>query len=220
MRTARGWGGAAAGLGVTAALVALGAPEAAAGGPTSVLLVSPESTRSAALYYSDEEYGALERMLQPAGSAGQRGGEDPPGLGIGESTRQINVTWMVHDVQPWRVDRVYPPQPGKKGKEVWVHRSTDPDSMNGDWYRAKDPRRLTSLFKELGLLGRASDRGTSGIAPDMGSKPAPTAAEETGTGGARRPAAAGGTGAPGSADPDWWWVIPGAGAGAVAALLL
>lgn len=207
--------GSAAGLGTAAALVLLSAPQAVAGGPTSVLLVAPESTRSASLYYNDEKYDQLERWLEPAGS-GTTQSETPPGLNIGDGSRQINITWMVHDVRPWRIDRVYPPLPAKKGADVWVHRSTDTKSLNGDWYRAKDPERLASLFKKLGLMGKASDQGTSGVPPETGEYPPPAASEES----ADEQAGTAAGGGPGSAGTDWWWAIPGAGAGAVAALLL
>jgi hypothetical protein len=103
------------GLVVALGLVLLGAPTSTAGGPTSVLVVSPESVESAALHYPDEEYGKLERLL---GKPGRDTREEPPELGVG-SGRQINVTWMAHDVSPRRVDRVYPGSPGSK--EVWIH---------------------------------------------------------------------------------------------------
>lgn len=224
MRTTRGLCGAAAGLGVTAALMVAGAPQAVAGGPTSVLLVSPESTESASLYYTDGEYSDLESWLEPPTSGGKPS-EDPPGLGVGVQSRQINVTWMVHDVTPWRVDRVYAPlsdkegdkrDGGRKDMDVWVHRSTETESLTGDWHRAKEPERLVSLFKELGLMGKASDRGTSGIAPGSETVPEPSAPEKS----AGEQKAAAGGGGPGTTGSEWWWAIPGAGAGAVAALLL
>ncbi|MFD6437062.1 hypothetical protein [Streptomyces venezuelae] len=218
MRMARGLRGAAVGLGVTAALVVLTAPRAAAGGPTSVLLVSPESTVTAALYYTDAEYAKLESWLEPS-RAGKKGDEEPPGLAVGQDNRQINVTWMLHDVRAWRVDRVYAPEPGKKkDADVWVHRSTDIESLNGDWHRAKEPERLVSLFKELGLLGKASDRGSPGIAPQSQVSPEPSGSGTSGDGDA--PLAAVGGSGPGGGGTDWWWAIPGAGVGAAAALLL
>ncbi|MGW2229363.1 hypothetical protein [Streptomyces formicae] len=213
MGKARGAWGSAVGLAAATALVVLSAPHAVAGGPTSVLLVSPESTEVAALYNNDARYGHLERSLEPAGAL-DGPGEQPPGLGIGESTRQINITWMVHDVSTWRVDRVYPPLSGTKGADVWVHRSTDVESLNGTWYKAKDPERLRSLFKQLGLMGKASQEGHSGIAPDSAETPATQEKRED----PQTAAAKGGSG--GSSGTDWWWAIPGAGAGAGAALLL
>ncbi|MFJ2767449.1 hypothetical protein [Streptomyces sp. NPDC087300] len=213
MGTTRGVCGSAVGLAAATALVVLNAPQAVAGGPTSVLLAAPESAKAAALYNNDARYSQLERSLEPA-SAMNKPGENPPGLEIGKSTRQINITWMLHDVQTWRVDRVYPPLPGQKNANVWVHRSTDVVSLNGTWYKAKDPKRLRSLFKELGLMGKASAEGYSGIAPDSEETPAPTASETD------QQAAATTGGGGGNSGTEWWWAIPGAGAGAVAALLL
>ena len=80
-------------LAVASALMLWGASSAAAGGPTSVLVVSPESRETAALYYSDEEYGELERLLGAPG-AGDR--DQPPEADL-RAARQINVTWMAHD---------------------------------------------------------------------------------------------------------------------------
>ena len=80
-------------------------PPPAAGGPTSALLSIPGAGSTASLYYTDPEYDELagprrnrraERHLrrQESGS----GHESGPG---------ITVTWLVHDVEPWRVDRIY-----------------------------------------------------------------------------------------------------------------
>ncbi|MFC7262684.1 hypothetical protein [Streptomyces lutosisoli] len=201
-------------LAVAFAAVLLGAPSAMAGGPTSVLVVSPESAESTALYYSDEEYGKLMRLLGDPGS-GIR--EEPPGLGVG-SGRQINVTWLIHDVSPWRVDRVYPDTPGSK--EVWIHTATQvPQSMNGYWHRAGQPAQVRALFKKLGVMGKSSGEGAGAIYPapwqtteDTSTAPAPTPtpAERLRT-----------TAAAATDDgTDWWWAIPGAATGAVLALLL
>lgn len=196
-------------LAMAVAVVLLSAPTATAGGPTSVLVVSPESEESAALYYSDKEYGELQSLL---GESGRGTPEEPPGLGVG-SGRQINVTWLVHDVSPWRVDRVYPDTAG--GGDVWIHTATDvPKSMNGYWHKVGQPDEVRTLFKKLGVLGESAGEGSGAVdypAPwqmteDASAAPAEqsrtTAAATTGDG------------------TDWWWAIPGAAAGAVLALLL
>jgi hypothetical protein len=202
------------GMVVALGLVLLGAPTATAGGPTSVLVVSPESAESTALYSSHEEYRELERLLGEPGSSTR---EEPPGLGVG-SGRQINVTWMIHDVTPWRVDRVYPDTP--RGKDVWIHAATQvPQSMNGYWHKAEQPAKVLTLFKKLGVLGEPSAEGGGAIYPAPGQTkgdtsaaagPAPAATEQ-----ARATAAA-------STDDgtDWWWAIPGLVAGAALALVL
>lgn len=197
-------------LAMAVAVVLLSAPVAAAGGPTSVLVVSPESKETAALYYSDEEYGELQHLLGEA-TSGTR--EEPPGLGVG-SGRQINVTWLVHDVSPWRVDRVYPD--AARGGEVWIHTANDvPQSTNGYWHKAEQPDKVRALFKSLGVLGKSSGAGSGAVYPapwqtEDAAAPAPTPTDQS----------AATTAATLGAGTDWWWAIPGAAAGAVLALAL
>lgn len=194
------------------------ASPASAGGPTSVLLVSPESTQTAALYYSDKEYGELERLL---GTAAEGTRDKPPEAGL-TAARQINITWMVHDVTPWRLDRVYPVH---KGQDVWIHTAANLDStMNGTWHRADHPAQLRALLKKLGLMGKVSGEGRtaifppgweedgSGDAPIDAPGPAADAADGASEASIARPASGDGT--------DWWWSLPGAAAGAVLALVL
>lgn len=206
------------------------AAPASAGGPTSVLLVSPESTETASLYYSDKEYGQLERLL---GSGGQGTRDKPPEAAL-EAARQINVTWMVHDVSPWRLDRVYPVD---DGKDVWIHTASDLGSTtNGTWHRAHQPSGLRALLSKLGLMGKASSEGGAAIFPsdeeasgtDNGAQDSSSATDGTASAADGTTSAADGSGsgsgtasASGSSDgTDWWWALPGAAAGAVLALAL
>ncbi|MFI6091613.1 hypothetical protein [Streptomyces sp. NPDC051218] len=233
MRTTRAMWGSAAGAVAALALVVMGAPQAAAGGSTSVLVVSPESGQSTALYMSDEEYGDLERGLGVIGDMGKGRSEEPPGLSMDDPTRQINVTWMLHDVQPWRVDRAYPVAPGKDGEEgkegkedrgaavVWIHTTTDVESMTGTWHKAKDPTRLTALFKKLGVLGATADRGRHAIPPRPESTPPQESTAASGPrAGSGQAAGDRSHAAPGDDSTDWWWAIPGGAAGAAGVLLL
>ncbi|MGW6056361.1 hypothetical protein [Streptomyces sp. NPDC055189] len=210
-----------AGLAAALALVVMGAPRAVAGGPTSVLVVSPESGQSTALYVSDKEYGELERCL---GEVGEGRREQPPGLSMSGDSRQINVTWMVHDVMPWRVDRAYPvvsgSKDGEKAKTVWIHTTTDVESMTGAWHKAKDPARLTALFKKLGVMGAPSDDGNQAIAPDSDGAGSTPPSASTPTAGSEQAASGRTDGTPGDGGTDWWWAIPGAAAGAAGVLLL
>ncbi|WP_405660275.1 hypothetical protein [Streptomyces sp. RK9] len=207
MRTARGLTGLAAAL----AVVLLCAPWAAAGGPTSVLLTSPESAETASLYREGKRYAELETLLGPT-AKGER--EQPPGLSLG-ATRQINVTWLVHDVRPWRVDRVYPEPSAAKDAAIWIHTSTDPRTMNGYWHRSPDPSALRSLLKDLGLMGRLSERDHAGIRP---SEAAPAVPESPAPARAAAPDAdgAGGRASGAGDDSGWHWAIPSAAAGAAA----
>ena len=137
-----------------AALVALGAallaPQpAAAGGPTSVLVTDPATGRATALYYSDARYVELEALLGSATSIQA----EPPGLG----GPPLNVTWMVHDVHPWRVQRVYP---AAEGGAVVASSSTDASGRLGDvtWSRVPDTEGLAAVLDRV-------FRGRGRIAP-------------------------------------------------------
>ncbi|MFD9859386.1 hypothetical protein [Streptomyces alboflavus] len=216
MRTARGLTGLAAAL----AVVLWCAPWAAAGGPTSVLLTSPESAETASLYREGTEgkrYAELETLLGPT-AEGER--EQPPGLSLG-ATRQINVTWLVHDVRPWRVDRVYPEPSAAKDAALWIHTSTDPETMNGFWHRSPDPSALRSLLKDLDLMGRPSERNHAGIrpseaAPAVPESPAPARAAAPDADSAGDADDADGRGSGAGDDSALHWAIPGAAAGAAA----
>lgn len=200
------------------ALMLWGTSPAFAGGATSVLVVSPESRETASLHYSDKEYAQLEGLLGPLG----RGTRERPPETVMGTARLINVTWMVHDTTPWRVDRVFL---GEMDQEVWIQTSGRFDeTTEGLWHRALSPTDLHKFFYELGVKGKAS-----GTVAGTGFHPAPweeeRAAAETDRKAATDQEAAGaatGTraaGAPGDGT-DWWWAIPGLVAGAALGLVL
>ncbi|MET9149854.1 hypothetical protein ABZX82_01025 [Streptomyces griseoflavus] len=202
-----------AGVGASAAALALtvwGASPASAGGPTSVLVVSPESEETASLYHSDQGYAELERLLGPAG----KGTRERPPEAVSASARLINVTWMVHDVTPWRVDRVFM---GDADKDVWIHTAAHPgDAPNGLWHRAEHPRDVRTFLFALGVMGETAG---SGSAP--GIYPGPWETESAGPGTERDTAVSGTPAAAGAGDgADWWWAIPGVAVGAALALVL
>src|SRR5262245_30971387 len=89
-RTSRIAGGA---LAATVMLLVAPLP-ASAGGPTSVILVSPGRQATASLYTTDEAYSRLENLL------GSNPVKDPaaPDVTGGPGSDAINVTWLVHDV--------------------------------------------------------------------------------------------------------------------------
>ncbi|MEV5435753.1 hypothetical protein AB0K80_06910 [Streptomyces sp. NPDC052682] len=193
-------------------LVGWAASPASAGGPTSVLVVSPASEETASLYNGDEQYTQLERLLGPLG--GTAGTRTKPPEAVLEASRHINVTWMVHDVTPWRVDQVY--VGSGSGGPVWIHTTTEPTrSFDGPWHRARHPAPLRQLLRELGVMGETSPEGSSGVAPVPAARDLdPSATTEPA-------AAASSTRAARTNDStDWWWALPGAAAGAVMALAL
>ncbi|EMF27628.1 hypothetical protein H114_18296 [Streptomyces gancidicus BKS 13-15] len=204
---------AAAALTATLALVVWAASPASAGGPTSVLVVSPESQETASAYCTDTAYSELERLLGPVG----RGSRERPPEAVSASARQFNVTWLVHDVTPWRVDRVFM---ADAGQDAWIHTAERfNESPNGLWHRAQDPAHLYKLLYSLGVMGER----TSAV-PAPGIHPAPWETEQAASGEDRAAdAAVSKTRAVAATDDDgtdWWWAAPGLAAGAVLALVL
>ncbi|WP_328424360.1 hypothetical protein [Streptomyces sp. NBC_00443] len=208
-------------LAAALALLLWGAAPATAGGSTSVFLASPESRETASLYYSDEEYGELDRLLGPGGS----GTRDKPPEADLMASHQVSVTWMAHDVTPWRLDRVYEMD---DGRNVWIHTAVGRNQpTNGTWHRAEQPAQLRTLFKDLGLMSKTSAWGSAAAAPPESEAP------EEGVGAQHSSGAATATDSPDTATAvplaqstgsgggtDWWWALPGAAAGAVLALVL
>ncbi|MFE0625419.1 hypothetical protein ACFW3D_00450 [Streptomyces sp. NPDC058864] len=193
-----------AGVTVTAfAAVIGGSGPAAAGGPTSVMLVAPASGKAAGVYTSSPDYRELEQSIGdgPAQKA-------PKSLTdvMDDRHRQVTLTWLVHDVSVWKVDHVYPDGPGG----AWVHSLSPAETGppdEGVWRKAARSEDLRRLLGRLGLMG--ADKGLGVSAPDYlpGSDDA-AAVEETPVA-APQPAAAGdGGGADG-----WWLSLPGLGAG-------
>lgn len=197
------------------ALLLLGAPPSAAGGPTSVLLASPTSHRTASLHGTQEEYGRLEKLLAPAGSALDQSREEAPewgeeGIWGEQSSDMVNVTWMAHDVTPWRVDRVH--TAAKDTQNVWIHTTLGMGGAtgapgNGVWHRAKQPEELRKLLLGLGVLGDASGDRAQGELPSTDAPAEPRA--DTGERIAGDKAA---TSAPDLADSARW-AIPALGLG-------
>jgi hypothetical protein len=138
--------------------VGLAAAPAAAGGPTSALLSIPGAGSTASLYYTDPEYDELAGLVGVNEPSGTFGGKESGGH---ESGPGVTVTWLVHDVEPWRVDRIY--LGGKDGP--WI--STQVSDFSGGsiwespvlWHRPADGARLTELLDGLGL-STAESRNT------------------------------------------------------------
>ncbi|MFI9613025.1 hypothetical protein ACIHCM_15365 [Streptomyces sp. NPDC052023] len=206
-------------LTATLALLTGVAPPAAAGGPTSVLVASPQTAEVEGLYYSEKQYAELQQLLEEPGTGSA---VKPPEADL-TNARLINVTWMLHDVTPWRHDQLHA---SSREQDIWIHTATDvPESMKGHWHRAAHPTRLRALLKELGVMGPASDPGYAGVAPEEELAEGPGAGPGSSTGkglrdkvdvGSKATAVEAGRGGV----TGWWWAIPGAAAGAVLALVL
>ncbi len=139
------------------ALALLTAVTAAAGGPTSALLAVPSEGKTASLYYTDPEYDDLAQLVGAMDSAGA-GTVDTSGRSH-ESGPGVTVTWLIHDVMPWRVDRIYPGDDGVP----WI--STQVGTETGSiwdgpvvWHQPAsqaDSAELVALLDRLGV-GEAS----------------------------------------------------------------
>ncbi|MFJ5835639.1 hypothetical protein ACIQGO_02435 [Streptomyces shenzhenensis] len=198
-------------LAIVLGLLVWGASSAVAGGPTSVLVASPQSGEATARYFSDKEYGQLQQLLGPE----NEGSRDKPPEAERAAARQINVTWLTHDIWPWRMDRVFPVD--STTQAVWIHTAANvSESLNGHWHRAKHPGQLRALLTKLGVMGSTnSQAGYTGIFPDPWQSESPGTAtpnEESSTTTVSIETGEDGT--------DWWWAIPGAAAGAALALVL
>jgi hypothetical protein len=199
-----------------AATVAIAVPSAA-GGPTSVLLVDPATGRTAALSTTDARYQRLSALVgadDPDGAGGGRPAGAPRGGDVGP-TGGINVTWLVHDVQVWRVDRIYLAAPGGP----WVASQSDLTGSGSLWDVEptwRRPSSTTELVALLDALGVGPADGTAGSAGDLVAAPAPSGAAATAAApdarAATRTAAGHGT------VPGPLWAVGGLAMGAVLAL--
>jgi hypothetical protein len=173
-------------------LLGLSALPASAGGPTSVLLASPTSRTAAALYNSGGDYDRLATAIGLERSfAADR--SVPSRLGVGPGSGSINITWLMHDVFVWRVDRVQIEPDGK----VWLNTTLSKENGElvfddeGVWHQAAEPKQLVALLTKLGVWDGAGSKqadpdnaivtgGTgSEAAPPAAQKPAPTGATTT-----------------------------------------
>jgi hypothetical protein len=185
------------------------AAPASAGGPTSALLVVPGAGSTASLYTGDPDYEALARLVGAFDDDGAAGRVDRSGAGH-ETGAGVTVTWLIHDVQVWRVDRIYLDAAGGP----WV--STQ--AVMGDagsvwdspvvWHTASDGPQLTALLDRLGLVsaGGAGSGNVTGSTRDTGgTAPVSPPASE-------RPADTG------SSPAAWTWGLAGLVVGAAVAL--
>lgn len=133
-----------------------------AGGPTSVLMSNPNQQRVGAAYYSDQAYSVLTAAV----GEGQSGPDAPPaGLDTGGG-EDVRLTWLIHDVQIWRVDRIHL----SSADGMWIETVVDMSDKGifdvpAHWHRPADQAALVAVLSGAGLLG------DSGSAP--ADQPAP-----------------------------------------------
>ena len=163
-----------------------------AGGPTSVLITQP-GVSAGALYYDDEAYDALLTLLP---SDETQGTSEPPGGGGADYT----LTWMIHDVMPWRYDRVHVARDGT----AWVS-TTFTEGGTGGWERFKGGAELAGSLG--GAVGDPTAPEVVSIAPEVTTPtPAPTSSQA-------------GASAPWVSLTGWRWVVPGVALGLLAGVM-
>jgi hypothetical protein len=123
-----------------------------AGGPTSVLMTNPGLGRASALHVENPDYARLSAAVGDDVATGDLGA--PGGLNPGAG-QELRLTWLIHDMQIWRIDRLH--LTGHDG--IWVETIEDL-TASGDvfdrparWHRPKDDRTLVALLADAGLLG-------------------------------------------------------------------
>lgn len=158
---------------------------AQAGGPTSVLMVVPGTGQTSSLYTGDPDYEALAGAVG-AFSDGAAGNVDGSGAGH-EVDTGVTLTWMIHDVSVWRVDRVYLDAKGGP----WIASQVDQTGIGVFnqpvvWHTSSDPAALTDVLERHGVAGvagtGATDADSAPVQPDVAAVPdAPAADDTTGT---------------------------------------
>jgi hypothetical protein len=130
----------------TFALISTG--NANAGGPTSVIIVNPATGEANALYHDDADYQVLHDALAPAEGMSV---ERPAQLAHGPGSSAINITWLIHDVEVWRIDYVRIDL-----KYVWVKTTTiagaAPYEADSQWHVATGAEAVIGVLDRLGVM--------------------------------------------------------------------
>ena len=191
---------------LVAASLLLTAP-AQAGGPTSALLSVPGQGKTASVYYTDPEYDALAGLVgvtSGAGTVDSSGRSHAAGAGV-------TVTWLIHDVMPWRVDHIYLTGEGAP----WIATQLSDESggiwdSEVVWHQPTSPSELVGLLNKLGV-GAASVEAEdfTGVA----GAPLPDQAETAGSTTRETTTAAEPAPADTSTFTGVWWALGGLAAG-------
>ena len=125
-------------------------PTAYAGGPTSVLMTNPGLGLATALHIDNADYNRLYAAVGEESTGDLR-----PPSGVSAGDEEVRLTWLIHDMQIWRIDRVH--LTGQDG--IWLETVIDLTD-SGDvfdrptrWHRPQDEKALTAMLAAAGLLG-------------------------------------------------------------------
>jgi hypothetical protein len=157
-RTASRLAAVLAALGALAgAVLVLGATPASAGGPTSVLVVNYDGSRAAAALTGSRTYEDLGTALDVFSGEQPSGEASAPADFMGT---ELRLTWLVHDVVPWRLDALR-----LDGEHIWVNTvvSWEGDLFDqpGVWHRPADQALLRATLTSMGVLGPAVSESNS-----------------------------------------------------------
>lgn len=187
-------------------LLILGATPAAAGGPTSVLVVNYDGSRAAAALTGSRDYEDLARSLDALSLEPPQGETAAPADFMGT---EIRLSWLIHDVTPWRLDALR-----LDGDQIWVNTvvSWEGDLFDhpGVWHRPADEALLRATLTAMGILGPTPSTNGSltprdlAAAPTGDASPALPVPGDSPTRGADPAGSAPGAGAAGSARASAW----------------
>ena len=180
---------------LSALSVAFAGP-ASAGGPTSVLLVEPDTRAATSFYYTDPDNDALANLVGAGNPSGLVGEVDRSGASH-EFGSGITLTWLIHDVAVWRVDRIFVNAKGGPwiSTQLVMNESGNVYDSPVVWHAAADGPALMALLERVGFLSNAKSStggtpaddtevfGTSPGAPVDEPAAQPAAVSTSGTGG-------------------------------------
>ncbi len=159
-------------LALVAGFFVLNVPPAVAGGPTSVLIANYENGRSTAALNGSAAYTELQSIL---------GAESPPVASgrppaVRESEAGVRLVWLIHDINPWRIDNVH-----VVGSDVWVETyvdtsGTDPYAGAPIWHQPARGADLITSLAGLGVLGTGTP-GADGSTTAQAAVPPGTATD-------------------------------------------
>ena len=155
----------------------LAAAPASAGGPTSVLVVESDTRSAASLYYTDADYEGLASLVGAAGPSGIVGEVDRSGT-THEFGSGVTLTWLIHDVAVWRVDRIFLEAKGGPwiSTQLVMNDSGSVYDSPVTWHTAADGPKLSALLDRVGIgAGSGASVGGDAAAVTDGEAPAPAA---------------------------------------------